>query len=259
MDAVLAAAKDGRVVADGQWGAAVRLLWGPPVTPARGPRRGLTLEQIAEAGVGIADADGLGGVSMQGVAGELGVTKMALYRYVPGKAELVALMVEAALPDPAEGLDAALARARGGWREALGVWARELLSGYRAHPWLLDATVGARALGPTEVGWLERALAALAGCGLTGAEAMDVVVLVTGHVRGIAGQERASGGGAGGVDAELGAVLAQVVRERGEAYPALTVALGSLAEHGGQDQGLEFGLERILDGVGMLVERRGGG
>ncbi|MFJ8211352.1 TetR/AcrR family transcriptional regulator [Streptomyces sp. NPDC096033] len=247
-----------RVVADGPWGAAVRLLWGPPVTPARGPRRGLTLEQIAAAGVGIADAEGLGGVSMQAVAGELGVTKMALYRYVPGKAELLALMVEAALPDPAGGLDAALAGAGDGWRERIGAWARELLAGYRAHPWVLGATVGARALGPREVGWLERALAALEGRGLSGAEAMDVVVLVTGHVRGIVEQERASGG-AGGVDAELGAALGQVVRERGEEYPALAAALGSVAAHGGQDQGLEFGLERILDGVGLLVERRAGG
>ncbi|MEW1639564.1 TetR/AcrR family transcriptional regulator [Streptomyces sp. NPDC093801] len=246
-------------MADGQRGAVVRLLWGPPVTPARGPRRGLTLEQIAVAGVGIADADGLGGVSMQGVAGELGVTKMALYRYVPGKAELVALMVEAALPDPGAAWDAASAGAGagGGWRERLGVWARELLAGYRAHPWLLDATVGARALGPREVGWLERALAALEGCGLSGAEAMDVVVLLTGHVRGIAGQERASGGAAG-VEEELGAVLVEVVRGRGQEYPALAAALGSVAEHGGQDQGLEFGLERILDGVGLLVERRTG-
>ncbi|MEU8432032.1 TetR/AcrR family transcriptional regulator C-terminal domain-containing protein [Streptomyces sp. NPDC029216] len=245
-------------MADGQWGAAVRLLWGPPVTPARGPRRGLTLEQIAVAGVGIADAEGLGGVSMQRVAGQLSVTKMALYRYVPGKAELVALMVEAALPDPAGGLDAALAGAGSGWRGGLGVWARELLAGYRAHPWLLDATVGARALGPREVGWLERALAALEGCGLSGAEAMDVVVLVTGHVRGIAEQERAMGG-SGGVDEELGAVLAEVVRERGEAYPAVAAALGSVAGHGGQGQGqgLEFGLQRIFDGVGLLVERRG--
>ncbi|WP_258025459.1 TetR/AcrR family transcriptional regulator, partial [Streptomyces bambusae] len=85
-----------------QWEAAVRLLWGPhpPAKPARGPKRGLTLDAVAAAGVAIADAEGLAGVSMQRVAGELGVTKMALYRYLPGKAELVALMVEAALGVP---------------------------------------------------------------------------------------------------------------------------------------------------------------
>lgn len=243
-----------------QWGAAVRLLWGPPAKPARGPKRGLTLEGIAGAGVGIADTQGLGGVSMQLVAGELGVTKMALYRYVPGKSELIALMVESAMPEPVL-LDEALAAAAG-WRGKLAVWAGGLLAGFRAHPWLLEATVGARVMGPREIGWMERALVALDGCGLSGAEAMDTVVLVTGHVRGIAEQERAAGGatsgpeGTGGPDAELGRVLGEVMREHGERYPALRAALASVAKHGGQDQALEFGLERIFDGVGLLVERR---
>ncbi|GLW01113.1 TetR/AcrR family transcriptional regulator [Streptomyces lavendulae] len=259
-------------MADEQWGSAVRLLWGPPPgPPARGPRRGLTLEGIAGAGVAIADAEGLGGVSMQRVAAELAVTKMALYRYVPGKAELVALMAEAAMPDPAAGLDAALERAGSGWRERLGAWARELLAAFRAHPWLLRATVGARAVGPREVGWLERALAALEGCGLNGAESMDAVVLVAGHVRGIAEQERAvsaggaagaavAGGAAGsGPDVELGAVLGEVMRLRGADFPALGAALASVARDGGQDQALDFGLERILDGIGLLVAARGAG
>ncbi|MBT2482881.1 TetR/AcrR family transcriptional regulator C-terminal domain-containing protein [Streptomyces sp. ISL-94] len=255
-------------------GAAVRLLWGPPpAPPARGPRRGLTLEGIALAGVGIADAEGLGAVSMQRVAGELAVTKMALYRYVPGKAELVALMVEAAMPEPepepgpgpgqgpgpvALGAESA-APAGVGWRERLEVWARELYAGFRRHPWLLEATVGVRVMGPRELGWMERALAALEGCGLSGAEAMDAVVLVSGHVRGIAEQERAAAGSAGaGPDAQLAAMLGEVMRVHGERFPALGAALASVAEHGGQDQALEFGLERIMDGLGLLVSRRAG-
>lgn len=243
--------------ADDQWGAAVRLLWGPPVTTSRGPKRGLTLEGIAGAGVLLADAEGLAGVSMQRVAGQLAVTKMALYRYVPGKAELVALMVEAAMPDPAVCDGRPVGEE---WRERLGGWARELLAGFRAHPWLLEATVGARVMGPREVGWMERALAALDGCGLTGAEAMDAVVLVSGHVRGMVEQERAMGGGMGeGTDAQLAAVLGEVMRVHGEKYPALGAALASVEEHGGQDQAMEFGLERILDGLGMLVAGRVGG
>ncbi|MFD6890384.1 TetR/AcrR family transcriptional regulator [Streptomyces sp. NPDC059957] len=244
--------------ADEQWGAAVRLLWGPPVKSARGPKRGLTLEGIAGAGVALADVEGLAGVSMQGVAGSLAVTKMALYRYVPGKAELVSLMVEAAMPDPSV-LDGRPAGE--GWRERLAVWARELLAGFRAHPWLLEATVGARVMGPVELGWMERALAALDGCGLTGAEAIDAVVLVSGHARGIAEQERAMAGGAGGEgpDAQLTSVLGEVMRVHGEKYPALGAALASVAEAGGQDQALDFGLERILDGLGLLVAERVGG
>ncbi|OKK14674.1 TetR family transcriptional regulator [Streptomyces sp. CB00455] len=256
-----------------QWGAAVRLLWGPQVRSARGPKRGLTLEGIARAGIGIADAEGLGAVSMQRVAGELAVTKMALYRYVPGKAELVALMVEGAMPVPvpvpvAPGAGAGSGAGGGGWREQLESWARELYEGFRRHPWMLEATVGVRVMGPRELGWMERALAALDGCGLSGAEAMDAVVLLSGHVRGIAEQERAAGpggvgaegegaGGAGeGPDAQLAVMLGEVMRTQGADFPALGAALASAREHGGRDQALEFGLERILDGLGMLVSRR---
>ncbi|WKD36794.1 TetR/AcrR family transcriptional regulator [Streptomyces xanthophaeus] len=242
-----------------QWGPAVRLLWGPPPAgPARGPKRGLTLEGIARAGIGIADAEGLGGASMQRVAAELAVTKMALYRYVPGKAELVALMVEGAMPEAAQSPG-------GSWRERLEEWARGLLEGLRLHPWLLEATVGVRVMGPRELEWMEQALAALDGCGLTGAEAMDAVVLLAGHVRGIAEQERAAGAGAGsgaageGPDAQLAAMLGEVMRTHGERFPALGTALASAAEHGGRDQALEFGLGRILDGLELLMTRRAGG
>ncbi|MFG2486146.1 TetR/AcrR family transcriptional regulator [Streptomyces virginiae] len=252
-----------------QWGPAVRLLWGPPPAgPARGPKRGLTLEGIARAGIAIADAEGLVGASMQRVAAELSVTKMALYRYVPGKAELVALMVEGAMPAAASSSD-------GPWRERLEAWARGLLAGLRLHPWLLEATVGVRIMGPRELEWMERALAALDGCGLTGAEAMDAVVLLAGHVRGIAEQERAAGAGPGSVtgsgtgsgarsagegpDAQLAAMLGEVMRTHGERFPALGAALASAAEHGGQDQALEFGLGRILDGLELLVTRRAAG
>ncbi|MFB7253005.1 TetR/AcrR family transcriptional regulator [Streptomyces nojiriensis] len=242
-----------------QWGPAVRLLWGPPPAgPARGPKRGLTLEGIARAGIEIADAEGLGGASMQRVAAELSVTKMALYRYVPGKAELVALMVEGAMPGAAQSTG-------GPWRERLEEWARGLLEGLRLHPWLLEATVGVRVMGPRELEWMERALAALDGCGLTGAEAMDAVVLLAGHVRGIAEQERAAGAGPGsgaageGPDAQLAAVLGEVMREHGERFPALGAALASAAAHGGRDQALEFGLGRILDGLELLMARRADG
>lgn len=202
-----------------QWGPGVRLLWGPPPAgPARGPKRGLTLEGIARAGIAIADAEGLGGASMQRVAAELAVTKMALYRYVPGKAELVALMVEGAMP-------AAPPSPGGPWRERLEAWARGLLAGLRLHPWLLEATVGVRVMGPRELEWMERALAALDGCGLTGAEAMDAVMLLAGHVRGIAEQERAAGRGSGsgsaekGPDAQLAVMLGEVMRTHGSGSP----------------------------------------
>lgn len=228
----------------------VRLLWGPHPKPSRGPKPGLSLERIARAGVEIADAEGLAAVSMQRVAGLLDFTKMSLYRYVPGKAELVALMVEAAIGDaPPVGPPA------DGWRERLAESARQLAAVFHRHPWLLEATVGPRPVGPAELSWMERATAALDGTGLTGAERLDALVLLTGHVRGIAQQSRAAGS-ADTAEAEFTAVLEQVMRVHGERYPALTAAFDSTASLGGQDQALDFGLQRILDGLGVLIAQR---
>jgi AcrR family transcriptional regulator len=234
----------------GEHAEVVRLLWGPHPKPARGPRPTLDLDRIARAGIEIADSEGLAEVSMQRVAAQLGVTKMALYRYVPGKAELVAVMVDAAIGPYPE----AQAR-RGGWREQLEEWARQLFAVFRQHPWALDATVGPRIMGPGELSWLERAVSALDGTGLSGAERMDAAALLAGHVRGITQQARAVGP-AGNPEARLGAVLGDLMRAHGERFPALTAALASATQSGGQDQAWDFGLRRILDGLATLIDQR---
>ncbi|MGW7260221.1 TetR/AcrR family transcriptional regulator [Streptomyces sp. NPDC054834] len=236
----------------GEHAEVVRLLWGPHPKPARGPRPKLDLDRIARAGIEIADSEGLAEVSMQRVAAQLGVTKMALYRYVPGKAELVALMVDAAIgPYPA-----AKAR-RGGWREQLEEWARQLLTVFGQHPWALDATIGPRIPGPGELSWLEHAIEALDGTGLSGTERMDAAVLLVGHVRGITQQVRAAGP-AGNPEAQFGTILGDLMRTHGERFPALTGALASAAQSDGQDEAWEFGLQRILDGLAALIDKRAG-
>ncbi|MEV5987727.1 TetR/AcrR family transcriptional regulator [Streptomyces sp. NPDC052051] len=235
---------------DGEQADVVRLLWGPHAKPTRGPKPTLDLDRIARAGIEVADADGLAEASMQRVAAHLGVTKMALYRYVPGKAELVALMVDAAIgPYPER-----KAR-RAGWRDQLEEWARQLFTVFRQHPWALEATVGPRILGPGELSWMERAVSALDGTGLNGAERMDAAVLLVGHVRGITQQARAAGS-AGDPEAQLGTVLSDLMRKHGERFPALTAALTSAARSDGRDQAWEFGLRRILDGLAVLIDQR---
>ena len=224
------------------------LLWETPGTPRRGPRPTLTLADIARAGVAIADADGLAAVTMQRVAESLDVTKMALYRYVPGKAELVALMIETAIGEPPAPPPGA------GWREQLDHWARQIYDRFRRHPWSIPATVGPRLPGPNEMGWLERATAALTGTGLRGAELLDVAVLLLGHARGLAQQDAATPADAPGQHRE--AAFTVLLRGREEHFPAVTAAVRSAAAHDAPDQAFDFGLARILDGIALLVERR---
>lgn len=51
---------------------------------------------MVEAATTIADAEGLEALTMRRVAKDLGVVPMTLYSYVPGKAELLDLMLDAA-------------------------------------------------------------------------------------------------------------------------------------------------------------------
>lgn len=232
-----------------------RLLWGggARTRPARGPRPTLDLARVARSGVELADAEGLSAVSMQRVAARLGVTKMALYRYVPGKAELVALMVDEAVgPYPGEDPPGG----GGGWRDRLARWAEQMLAVHLRHPWVLDVTVGPRVIGPAELSWVDHGIGALDGTPLTGAERMDAAVLLSNHVRGIAAQARATSPDES-QETALSAVMAELLRDRGEQYPAVAAALAATAaEPEGRDQAWEFGVQRILDGLAVLMDGR---
>ncbi|MFD8599262.1 TetR/AcrR family transcriptional regulator [Kitasatospora sp. NPDC059646] len=231
----------------GQDAAAVRLLWGPPARPTRGPKPALSLEAIARAGIEVADAEGLAAVSMQRVAGLLDYTKMSLYRYVPGKAELIALMIEHTVGEPPPPSGAP-------WRDQLTDWAHRMAALLAAHPWVLDALSAPRLTGPRELAWLERVVAALDGQGLSGAERMDAAVLLVGHVRAIAEQQRQSREGS--PEAELLRALGGLVMAHAERYPALAAALAEPGD--GRDNAFDFGIERILDGLAALIDRRAG-
>ena len=223
------------------------LLWDRKPPPSRGPKPAMTLEGIALAGIAIADAEGLDAVSMQRVAGELSFTKMSLYRYVPGKAELVAVMTDLAMGTPPEhpGL---------GWRESLTAWALDLYAGFERHPWLLLSTVGRRALGPNELTWMDRGVQALSGTDLNGGQQLDSVLVITGHVRTIAQQTFTMPGGTTGVTEEhLTSALTEVLTTHADRFPALAAAMQSV--EGNQNQGLTFGLDRILDGLTLLISR----
>lgn len=212
------------------------LLWGSPRQPKRGPRPGLRLDAIVAAGIAVADAEGLAALSMQRVATELGYAKMALYRHVPGKAELTALMIDtAAGPCPP---------LTGDWRARLRAWALGWWAVSRAHPWMLIAAVGPRVMGPNELGWLESGLAAISELGLPGAAQLDAIVLVSGHIQSLAMQTAWHPTGAAEVD--VATAMAGVLATHSDTYPR---AAAAFADPTGRENALEFGLDRILDGL----------
>src|SRR5690606_14503843 len=116
----------------------LEMLWGIDRPSTRGPKPTLSRAAIVSAATELADAEGLAAVSMQKLADRLGYTKMSLYRHVPGKAELTALMTEAALAGLPE-LDTTGAPP---WRSGLRSWALLSFERYRRHPWVMELLTG---------------------------------------------------------------------------------------------------------------------
>ncbi|MGH8966710.1 MAG: TetR/AcrR family transcriptional regulator, partial [Actinomycetes bacterium] len=121
----------------------LELLWGTDQRPKRGPKPTLTREAIIAEAIRLADSEGLAGLSMQRLADRLGYTKMSLYRHIPGKAELTALMVETAIGAPPELAAAGSAR----WRTGMHSWSLLMFDRYRRHPWAMELLAGTRPLG----------------------------------------------------------------------------------------------------------------
>jgi AcrR family transcriptional regulator len=230
---------------------AIDLLWGELPPPRRGPRPALSVARIVEAGIALADADGLAAVSMTSVAKALESPLMSLYRHVPSKAALVDVMLDTVIGPPPD-----LTAVPGGWRGRLEHWALEHGRVFRAHPWALPLVTTRHVVGPNEIGWLEAALDAVSDTGLPPNEMLEVVLLVNAYTRGDAqtGTEPASD-----PDSEaLGwATLYQRIFQRESArtrYP--TVA--SLYDTGTFAHRVEsFGLARILDGVQAHIDGAG--
>ncbi|WP_330175172.1 TetR/AcrR family transcriptional regulator [Streptomyces sp. NBC_01498] len=243
----------------------LELLWGTGERAARGPKPGLSLGRIVTAAVAIADAEGLAAVSMRRLSAELGAGTMSLYRHVPGRAELVDLMLDRVQGEPVRlpRQDTAVPREDGapGWRATVETAARAELALYRAHPWLLSVNQTRPVLGPGAVGGMEAMLAGLTGTGLTDPELISVIVMVSGYVSGVARSHlqtvearTASGVGDDEFWQSQEPVLTEVMSSG--RYPVMA---GLSAEAFAPDfDHFEFGLQRLLDGLAVLVEQRTG-
>ena len=229
---------------------ALEFLWGPRERPTRGPKPGLSIERIVSAAIAIADADGIDAVSMQRVASEVGFATMALYRYVPGKTELIGVMADTVLGEPPDYVDLP-----DEWRPRLERWARRMRAVFQEHAWALRISGPGRVLGPNELGWIESAVQVLASTGLTGAEQTDAVLAISGHVKNWVqySAEQPSGQiGAGHYVSQLG----ELVVAHQDRYPALMTAISAGAVGTSSGEGEEFGLRCVLDGIGVRIAER---
>lgn len=234
----------------------VALAWGIAANPQRGPKRELSVERIVETAVELADAEGLAAVSMSSIAARLGVTTMALYRYVTAKDDLILLMMEygTGVP-PATILEA------DGWREGLRRWAAGSRAHYEAHPWLIDIPITGTPNTPNNLAWMDAALGVLDDTPLDHEERVGALLLLTGQVRWEAtvdrGYDRSNselGLSAAERDRAEAAIIASLITP--EAFPYLTQAAAA-GVFTSERNPFAFGLERVLDGIDSYIAAKG--
>ncbi|WP_431925196.1 TetR/AcrR family transcriptional regulator [Nonomuraea jabiensis] len=233
----------------------VELLWREQ---GREPRPGLSLGRIVRAAIEIADAEGLEGLSMRKVADRLGFTTMSLYRHVPGRDQLVDLMMDEVYGErpttPEEPEEPAAGQ---GWRARLEDAARQGWALRRRHPWLAEVRGTRHLPGPNAIAYYDHMLSTLIDTGLTPSEVIAVVGMLGRFVDAEAltlvetrREERRSG-----VSEQEWWGSRDALYERLDRFPTLS----RLWAEGGWDHpedSFEFGLRRQLDGVEALIRER---
>jgi AcrR family transcriptional regulator len=196
---------------------------------ARGRPPAHSREQVVDAAIRLADAEGAAAVSMRRIATEIGAGAMSLYTYVPDKDRLLDLMVDQV------GAETEKITITGDWRTDLMALAAAQRTLMLAHPWLPAVLPNRRLTGRNMLGYLEQGLAALAPTGLDGPTKMELIALITGFVASYTTNELA----AATPTADQVALITSAVAS-GE-FPQLAAALGE------GRPGREPSFERIAD------------
>ncbi|MFD5213361.1 TetR/AcrR family transcriptional regulator [Microbacterium sp. NPDC058345] len=241
----------------------LRLLWGTPAetAPRKGPARSVAVPQIVDAALALADEDGLAALTMRAVAQRVGISPMSVYTYVPGKPELLDLMV-----------DALYARSERrewraeSWRERLTAVAEANRTLLTEHPWMTEVAALSRPpLGPGLMAKYEHELAAFDDTGLADVDIDASLTFLLGfvqsHCRAAHDAHRATTDSAMS-DADWWAANQPILEHAldAAAYPR-AVRIGASAGEAqnaawSETRSWEFGLARVLDALALLIEPR---
>ncbi|MBM7567185.1 TetR/AcrR family transcriptional regulator [Paenibacillus sacheonensis] len=240
----------------------VALSWGIVKQGKRGPKGELSIKQIVDAAVAIADRDGLQAVSMSRVAQSLGYTTMSLYRYITSKDDLLLLMQEAVSDVPIPAADSGQ-HWRDGLREYVGLCVRVFVD----HPWYGDIPITGIPVTPNIMAMIDWVLRTLRPLQLDDFEKMSILLLLSSYARsiGLIQRDMAKAMRAGKSAEDFGGLsfspaLKQLVKPERfpDLYPVVMSGIyaGEREAESTVGNDLDFGLERVLDGVESYLERR---
>lgn len=229
----------------------VLVSWSLVGTSGRGRRPTVGVADIVSAGITLADADGLAGVSMPSVARRVGLTQNALYRHVASKDELLVLMADAANGEPPH-------LAEADWRTNAQAWVTAVRDRYLSHPWLLDIRLRAPYTRNT-VRWTEEFLRVTRNTGLPVDQRIDCATLLDGHARHTVALARdLAGQPEPGYSHALITLLTPLLKRDGCTEFAAFLSEIAPATAPPADGDADFGLARILDGIDAFISGRPG-
>ncbi|MBO0925440.1 TetR family transcriptional regulator [Cellulomonas sp. zg-ZUI199] len=231
------------------------LLWrdhpAAPRAGSRGPRSRVTTSQVVDAAVALADAEGVGAVTVRRLAARLGVAPNAVYSHVGARDDLLVLMVDAV-----HARQHRAAHPDTGWRARVTAVAEADLATYGRHPWLLDVDDQRTAFGPGTVAAYDHRLHAFDGTGLDDLDRDAAAAFVADFVRASARARRTDppAGATAAVWARWADRLATYVGDRyALARRVGAVAGEAMAGPASAEHAWRFGLARVLDALDALV------
>ncbi|HZR95526.1 MAG TPA: TetR/AcrR family transcriptional regulator C-terminal domain-containing protein [Gaiellaceae bacterium] len=207
-------------------------------------RRGLTRDRILAAALELADAHGLGALSMRKLGESLGFEAMSLYRHVANKDDLLGGMLDVVLAEwepPSE---------EGAWDEAIRASAISVHDALARHPWAATVLMSASGARPARIAYLEALLRRLREAGFPAHSTYHAYHALDAHIFGFSLWEQGHSGTL--YTPEDVATLMRSIDWPSHPY---------LAEHRDQHlndgphravRGFEFGLDLILDGLRKL-------
>jgi AcrR family transcriptional regulator len=218
-------------------------LWELPERGARGPKPRHDRAAIAAAGVRIADAEGLEGLTMRRVASELGMATMTLYNYLPTKDHLAQLVIDELAAEYAYPPELPADR-----RAAVAGLARQAREIARRHPWLARLTQLPYPPGPNGLRYLDYFLGLLGGASLDTGAKLEVIALISGFAT-MYGALQATLDQQGVTGSQHAAMHARAFARAAESgqYPNLAAALATAGPVRGEDAIFESSVMHLID------------
>jgi AcrR family transcriptional regulator len=216
--------------------------------PKRAP---LSRERVLRTAVAIADAGGIGSLTIRSLAQELGVKPMTVYHHVANKDQILDGIVDLVFSE------IELPSADGGWRSEMrrrAISARQVL---RCHPWAIGLMESRSIPGPATLRHHDAVIGALRGAGFSVEMTAHAYALLDSYVYGFALQEASLPFKGPETIADVAEPMMQ--QFPADEYPHLVEMATEYVLQPGYDFGneFEFGLNVILDALTRSIPDTG--